>query len=166
MMNIHPYRILLGAGLALCMGSAGAQTGDSATYPTSDKNATQGTQAPASAQPGQQGMGSASPTDRFHAKRAAANALAESSPKAADKMSGDMNAQAQSADEAGTKMHAQKAANKPSRHVAKTASRHEQIATQGDRAYREALRQCAKEQNQNQRDTCLDNAIEQFQRNS
>ena len=33
-------------------------------------------------------------------------------------------------------------------------------------SFRQALRQCAKEQDQTQRDSCLDSAIEQFQRSS
>ncbi len=164
-MNIHPYRILLGAGLALCVTAAGAQTGGSTAYPT-DKNATQSTQAPAPAQTDPQGMDSASPTVRFHAKRTAAEMAAETSEKPTDKMSGDTNAQGQSSAEARSRMQAQKSAKKPSRHAAKTASRPEQMAAAGDKAYREALRQCAKDQNPSQRDTCLDNAIEQFQRNS
>jgi hypothetical protein len=35
-----------------------------------------------------------------------------------------------------------------------------------DNAYRQALRGCAGEQNQAQRDSCLDSAIERFQRNT
>jgi hypothetical protein len=165
-MSIHLYRILLGAGLALCVGAAGAQTGYSTAYPKTDKNAAQNAQSPPPARADQQGMDSASPTARLPAERAAADTSAEPSPKPTDKMSGETNAQGPAADEAGTKMHAQKAANKPSRQAAKTASRPEQIATRGNRAYREALRQCAKEQNQSLRDSCLDNAIEQFQRNT
>ena len=39
-------------------------------------------------------------------------------------------------------------------------------ATPEDNAYRQALRGCVTEQNQAQRDSCLDSAIERFQRNT
>ena len=63
---------------------------------------------------------------------------------------------------------------KPTQHAAQHATQHatkargmpEHTAMQGDNAYREALRQCAKEQDQNARDSCLNTAIEQFHRNS
>lgn len=51
-------------------------------------------------------------------------------------------------------------------HATKARGMPEHTAMQGDNAYREALRQCAKEQDQNARDRCLNTAIEQFHRNS
>lgn len=50
-------------------------------------------------------------------------------------------------------------------HTANRASHPDQVATRGETTYRQALRQCVKEPDPDQRDNCLDNAIEQFQRN-
>lgn len=71
-------------------------------------------------------------------------------------------APAQSSGEHGTKMKTAKRAH----HLAKRAGSEDKMASQGQDPYRQALRQCAEEKDSNQRDGCLDNAIEQFHRNS
>jgi hypothetical protein len=42
----------------------------------------------------------------------------------------------------------------------------EEAASPDEKAYREALRDCVKQQDQNQRNSCLDSAIEKFHRNA
>lgn len=55
------------------------------------------------------------------------------------------------------------------RHAMNTGHRHgessKETAGSEDKAYREALRDCIKQQDQSQRDSCLDSAIERFHRN-
>ena len=53
---------------------------------------------------------------------------------------------------------------KSAHHVAKSTG--DQSAGPDEKAFRQALRGCATEQNQSQRDSCLDEAIEKFQRNT
>jgi hypothetical protein len=138
-MNSYPYRILLGAGLAMLVGVVGAQTyGD---QPAADKNAPQNMQAQPSSAPTPASGGDTpySTTDK-------------SAPKATQ-------AQPSSASD-----QTRAKATKSAQHAAKPRSKPEQTAMQGEKAYREALRQCAREQDQNARDSCLDNAIQQFHR--
>ena len=159
MMNIHSYRMLFGAGFAALVGTVGAQTGGDPSYPSMDR-ATQNTSTQALGQPIQTNTDTASPTARPPATKDM-GVSDVSSPQTTAKMSGQSSAQAQASDEAGN--HMQKPA-KHGRHTAKRASRPVQVAARGETAYRQALRQCIKEQDQGQRDSCLDNAIEQFQR--
>ena len=173
-MNSYPYRILLGAGLALLIGAVGAQTGGD-MYPSTGKNAAQPQAAsPQTPDPPAQTSGdAASNTPRLPAaKGTAESATAEASQKPGDKMSDPSSkthdqsgAQPQGSNNAVAKMSEPKPA-KPIHHAAKPASRPDQTAVRGEKAFRQALRQCAKEQDQTQRDSCLDNAIEQFQRSS
>jgi hypothetical protein len=53
---------------------------------------------------------------------------------------------------------------KSAHHVAKSTG--DQAASPDEKAFRQALRGCATEQEQSQRDSCLDEAIEKFQRNT
>jgi hypothetical protein len=53
---------------------------------------------------------------------------------------------------------------KPAHHFAKSTG--EQSASPDEKAFRQALRGCATHQDQSQRDNCLDEAIEKFQRNT
>ena len=143
-MNSHPYRILVGAGLAMLIGVVGAQTyGD---QPAADKNAPQNMQAQPSSAPTPASGG-------------------DTPYSTTDKMSGQTNAQAKPSDQGSRKMSSAKS-TKPAQHAAKPHAKPEQMAMQGEKAYREALRQCAKEQDQNARDSCLDNAIQQFHRST
>jgi len=140
-MNSHPYRILLGAGLAMLVGVVGAQTyGDQSS---ANKNAPQNVQAQPSSAPTPASGGDApySTTDK-------------SAPQATQGQASSPSDQ--------TRAKSTKAAQ----HAAKPRSKPEQTAMQGEKAYREALRLCAKEQDQNVRDSCLDNAIQQFHRST
>ncbi|TMI10721.1 MAG: hypothetical protein E6H46_00245 [Betaproteobacteria bacterium] len=158
-MNSHPYRILVGAGLAMLIGVVGAQTyGD---QPAADKNAPQNMQAQPSSAPTPASGGDTpySTTDK-NARQTTASAS-----KPTDKMSGQTNAQAKPSDQGSRKMSSAKT-TKSAQHAAKPRSKPEQTAMQDEKAYREALRQCAKAQDQNARDSCLDNAIQQFHRST
>jgi hypothetical protein len=165
-MNSYPYRILMGAGLAMLVGVVGAQSyGDKpATMPV-DKNAPQNVQAQPSSPPVQTSTDPASRLPVAKGMTENAPSPAESTLQPTDKMSGQANAQPKAPDPQSRKIAAAKS-TKPARHAAKPLSQPGQTAMQGDKAYREALRQCAKEQNQSTRESCLDNAIEQFHRNS
>src|SRR5215472_7741009 len=62
-----------------------------------------------------------------------------------------------------TAKHAKSATEKKStQHVAKSTG--DKSATADEKAFRQALRGCATQQEQSQRDNCLDEAIEKFQR--
>jgi hypothetical protein len=194
-MNSHPYRILMGAGFAMLVGVAGAQTygnqpsstgvdknapqnmqvqpstsptpasGGDTSYSTTNKNAPQPTQAQPS-----------SPTDKTSADQASRSPAvkgatgttptqAKSAPQPTDKMSAQANAQAKASSQQSRKTAATNS-TKPAHHAAKSRVQPDQTAMQDDKAYRDALRQCAKQPDQNARDSCLDNAIEQFHRNT
>jgi len=187
-MNSHPYRILVGAGLAMLIGVVGAQTygdqpaadknapqnmqaqpssaptpasGGDTPYSTTDKSAPQATQAQPSSPPAVTSGGDTpySTTDK-NARQTTASAS-----KPTDKMSGQTNAQAKPSGQENQKMSSAKS-TKSAHHAAKPRSKPEQTAMQDEKAYREALRQCAKAQDQNARDSCLDNAIQQFHRST
>ncbi|TMH64816.1 MAG: hypothetical protein E6H55_03520 [Betaproteobacteria bacterium] len=139
-----------------------ASGGDTANS-TTDKNAAQATSAqPASAseQP--------SADSRLPAVKGATEntpPIAKSEPQPTDKMSAQTNAQEKPSKQASGKISSAKS-TKPAQHAARSHGKPEQTAMQGDKAYREALRQCAKEQDQNARQSCLDNAIQQFHRST
>ena len=164
-MKTYSYRIITGAALAMCVGLAGAQTyGQQST--TADKSATQNMQAPTQNMQGP----AANRSDTDSQSRLPANkgttenapAQAEPAPQATDKMSGqgsEMNTTQ------GSKMSGTKS-TKTMHHASKTRSHSQQTAMKGDKAYQDALRSCAKEQDQGTREKCLDNAIEQFHRNT
>ena len=139
------------------MPTSGGDTANS----TTDKNAAQATSGqPASEQPSADSRLPAvkGPTENTPPQ-------AESVPQPTDKMSAQTNAQEKPSKQASGKMSSAKS-TKPAQHAAKSHGKPEQTAMQGEKAYREALRQCAKEQDQNARDSCLDNAIQQFHRST
>jgi hypothetical protein len=185
----------MSASLAMLVGVAGAQTyGDKPATMPADKNAPQNLKAQASSPPdpmradpaskltpadknapqevqgqtpGTPDQTSADQASRLPAVKGATENTppqAESAPQPTDKMSAEANAQVKSPGQEGRKMSSAKS-TKPAHHATKSRSQLDQTAMQGDKAYREALRQCAKEQDQNARNSCLDSAIEQFQRN-
>lgn len=191
-MNSYSYRILMGAGLAMLVGVVGAQTygdqpsslsadknaaqnvqaqpsipasGGDTPYSTADKSAPQATQTQPSSTSDQTGADS---TSRLPAVKGATEntpAQAESAPQPTDKMLGQTNAQPKASDQQSRKISSAKS-TKSVQHAAKPRSKPEQTAMQGEKAYREALRHCAKEQDQSARDSCLDNAIQQFHRST
>jgi hypothetical protein len=143
----HPrYRTLLGAALAgLFIGTAIAQTtSDDSSRLSANKSIPQAEQTqPANA-----------PTD---------------------KMKGQSDAQMPASDQAGSKASKKASAepgkeasaaktSKPVKQASKARSQTMAATEPGEKAFRQALRQCAKEQQQSERDSCLDSAIEQFQR--
>ena len=52
------------------------------------------------------------------------------------------------------------------RHAGKSKRQSGEAMAPDEKAYRQALRGCAEEQNSSQRDSCLDNAIERFHKNA
>jgi hypothetical protein len=164
--------------------------------PTPDMNAPLKTQAQTSdamVAPGQSApstmLAQASrPSDKTPNMGATENTAAktEAVPQPTDKMSGNENTSADTGMkmEHGSKVsegksakpmhHAMHHAGSGSMHHASSGSMHramksgshEQSAMKGDKAYQDALRNCAKQQKQSTRDRCLDQAIEQFHRNT
>lgn len=130
-MTSHPYRILLGASLALLVGAAGAQN---AVDSNSRMPAAKGTITTMPAQPSEQ---------------------------PSDKMAADPNATSQGT--AAAKSDATQAA--PAHRAHKSPSRQQEAVSPEEKSYREALRQCAQERNESQRDACIDDAIGQHQPN-
>jgi len=161
-MNSYSYRILMGAGLAMLVGVVGAQTyGDQPSSMSADKNAPQATQAQPAAPTDQTSVDSTSQSLVVKGATENTPAQAESAPLPTDKMSEQTNAQAKVSNQESRKISSAKS-TKSAQHAAKPRSKPEQAAMQSEKAYREALRQCAKEQDQNARGSCLDNAIQQF----
>ncbi|MGH8851825.1 MAG: hypothetical protein ACREYD_12590 [Casimicrobiaceae bacterium] len=89
---------------------------------------------------------------------------AQPSPQPSDKMSADPNAASQPTET--QQSTAEPAKTAPMRHAHGMAMHHREAVSPDERTYRQALRQCAKERDESQRDSCLDNAIEQHQPNS
>jgi hypothetical protein len=143
-MTIPTSRILLGAALALFAGAAGAQY-------TTDTN---------SRMPAEKGMTATMP--------------AQPAGQPTDKMSADPNAISQgTASESNAAARPSNAAQMepspkqpaPAHHAHKSATRPHETVSPEEKNYRQALRQCAQERNDSQRDACLDNAIGQHQPN-
>lgn len=80
-----------------------------------------------------------------------------------DKMKGESDAQAPASDQAGKKASNEKS-SKPAKQASKSQPQRTAALDPSEKAFRQAIRDCAKRQEQSQRDSCLDNAIEQFQR--
>lgn len=99
---------------------------------------------------------------RVPARKATTSATAaQPSEQPTDKMSADPNANSQST--ATTGNTAEPSASTPMRHARKPAARQHEAVSPEEKNYREALRQCAQERDESQRDACLDNAIGQHQ---
>jgi hypothetical protein len=80
-----------------------------------------------------------------------------------DKMKGESDAQVPASDQAGKKASNEKS-SKPAKQASKSQPQRTAALDPSEKAFRQAIRDCAKQQEQSQRDSCLDNAIEQFQR--
>jgi hypothetical protein len=155
---------IAGAALILLCGTGLAQTGDQAA--PQDQGTTQ-QPAPAATPAPQAPPAPTMPTTLPAPieKRPGETLLAQAQPA-------DVSAQGDSADMSGdtpgasksskptTQTKANKAAEKSSHPAA------ELTAMQDEKAYRNALRQCAREQDDSVRGSCLDNAIDDFGRNS
>ena len=80
---------------------------------------------------------------------------AQPSEQPTDKMSGDANAAQGTA-----------APKTMARHAHKSAKQQSEAVSPDEQSYRQSLRQCVRERDESQRDTCIDNAIGQHQPNS
>lgn len=143
-MTIQTNRILLGTALALFVGAAGAQyTQDSNSRMPAEK----GTTATMPAQPATQ------PTDKMSADPNATSqgTAAESNSAARPNTAAQMDASPKQSN--------------PARQAHKSATRQRETVSPEEKSYRQALRQCAEERSESQRDACLDNAIGQHQPN-
>jgi hypothetical protein len=156
----------------MLVGVVGAQTyGD---HPSADKNAPQNVQAQPSSPPTAASGGDTpySTTDKNAAQATQAQPSSPSDRTSVDSTSqspvvkgATTNDQAETLNQESHKISSAKS-TRSAQHAAKPRSKLEQTAMQGEKAYREALRQCAKEPDQNARDRCLDNAIQQFHRST
>ena len=90
-------------------------------------------------------------------------AQAQPSGQPTNKMKGQPDTQAAASDQAGNKTAATKP-SKPARQASKSGSQSIAALDPNERAFGQALRQCAKQRGQSRRDSCVDTAIEQFQR--
>ena len=88
---------------------------------------------------------------------------AQPSAQPTDKMSTDPNAASQGTAAAPTNSDA--ASTAQSHHARKSVSPQHEAISPEEKSYRQALRQCAVERNESQRDACLDTAIGQRQPN-
>jgi hypothetical protein len=158
-MKPHPYRILFGAGLAVLVGTVSAQGDGDPNYPGANNGAPPSAMTRPLANPASDASNGRLPATR---DMDAPNAPGVKAARPTAKMSGQSSKQ--TSDEASAGMQGQKP-GKQARHASKRSSRSHQVASRGETIYHQALRQCVKEQDPDQRDNCLDNAIEQFQRN-
>jgi hypothetical protein len=133
-MTNHHYRTLLGAALAATF------IGAAVAQTTSDD---------ASRLPANKGMPQAE--------------QAQPADQSTDKMKGQSDEQAPASDQSGKKSSNEKS-GKPARQASKSQPQRTAALDPSEKAFRQALRECAKQQEQSQRDSCLDSAIEQFQR--
>lgn len=103
-------------------------------------------------------------TARKPAEKSTISAMpAQPSAQPADKMSTDRNVDSQGVT---TRQNARPRTQAAlTRHARKPAARHDDVVTPQEKNYRQALRQCVRERDESQRDTCLDSAIEQRQSN-
>lgn len=159
-----PYRTLLGAALAaLLVGAAIAQTtsDDPARLPASkdtpQSEQTQPADAPTDKMKGQ--SDAQAPVSDQTGSKAPASDKAKSKVPASDKADSKTSASDQSDKNASAAK-----TSKPAKQASKSRTQPVASPEPAEKAFRQALRQCAREPQQSQRDTCLDSAIEQFQR--
>lgn len=181
-MTAHRYPTLLVAALAATfIGAAAAQTqsDDTSRMPAKKGMAQESQTQPSNAQPdkikgqdqyGQMKSEQSKPSqamnstdDSKHAmdsgkKEKHAAGSTEASHHAMD--SGKKHTHASSAD---SSKHAMNTGG--TKHAGKSMRHTEESGAPDEKAYREALRDCAKQQEESQRGSCLDSAIERFHRN-
>ncbi len=184
-MTSHRYPTLLVAALAATfIGAATAQTqsGDasrlSANKGMPQADQTQPSQNRPDKMKGEQGMNGQSQNSpmKQEAKNSATTGQSEKSGmKEHQAMSSDHpamtsehnNSKARhAASEKSGMQHEAMNSTKTGKHASKSKQHSEEAAAPDEKAYREALRDCVKEQNDSQRDSCLDGAIERFHRNA
>ena len=150
-----PYSTLLAAGLAVAfIGAAAAQNQSSepARLPAK-KGTAQETQTEPSYQKTQKMEGNTAATQN---EQTSAGMHNEQMGKAEAK-TGKTNMQQE---------HQAMRSHAGSPHAGKSKRQSEQAMSPDEKAYRDALRDCAKEQSSSQRDSCLDSAIERFHKNA
>lgn len=131
----YASQLLLGIALALSVGAAGAQS-KTDSYSNSRLPSAKGAVGTIPAQPADQ------PTDKMSNERNAATA--------------ETTAQRNDAEPAQTA---------PVRHARKSAMRQREAVSPEEKSYRGALRECVKQRDESQRDSCLASAIDQHQPN-
>ena len=159
----HPrYRMLLGTALAaLFIGAAIAQTtSDNPSHPAASKGTPQAQQTQSAQQPTDKMKG---PSEVQAPASDQANGKASASDKASNKTSVANQTEKKASAAAGKEASSAKT-TKRTKQASKARDQTTAALDPGEKAFRQALRQCAKEQQQSERDTCLDSAIEQFQR--
>ena len=154
------YQALLGACLAVSVGGLAAQTPATSDDGSTAKAGAQN-QEPAkqeqNAQP-DQAQTKHAPPHMAKAKSSSHTAKAKSPSHTAKAKSKSPSHMAK----AKSPQHTAKA--KSPQHMAK--ARTEESSSPGEQAYRQALRGCATQKDQSQRDSCLDEAIQKFNRNA
>jgi len=170
----HPrYRTLLGATLAtLFIGAALAQTtSDDPSRLPANKATPQAEQTQPADQPTDKMKGEsdaqAPASDQAAGSKAPASDKAKSKAPASDKAANKTSASDQAdkkVSAAADKEASAAKTTKPAKQASKARNQTTAALNPNEKAFRDALRQCAKEQQQSQRDNCLDSAIEQFQR--
>jgi len=182
-MTLHRYPTVIAAALAAAfIGAAAAQTqsNDTSRMPA-NKGMSKPDQQPSNDQSSKvQGQSqSTGQTNEDHAQSNAANESSQSErmDKAQKEQMKNSSAMA-SGHEATSKANAGKNqasedtqhqamnTHKSTRHAGKSKRHSEEAMAPDEKAYRQALRDCAKEQSGSQRDSCLDNAIERFHKNA
>ena len=145
-----PYPLLLGLVLATSVGVAAAATSNTDSYANGSANSTATRDAAKASTDKMSGKMSSDKTDKTSADK-----------MSSDKMAGENSASSTAASANATERHHAARA----RHSHKTAMARRETVSPGEKTYRSALRQCAKDRDQSQRDNCLDSAIEQHAAN-
>jgi hypothetical protein len=155
----HRYPTLFVAALAATLiGTAAAQTPSS---DTSRMPANKGMSQADQTQPSQE------PTDKMKGQESSSTMNQNSATSSQhEAMSAQNSESANSANGEKSMHHHAMNTHKNAKHAWKTKESSEQAAAPDEKAYRQALRDCAKQENDAQRSNCLDGAIERFHRNA
>lgn len=165
-MTRHRYPTLIAAAVAAAfIGAAAAQTqsNDNSRMPA-DKGMSTPEQAQPSSDQGSMMQGSTESErmdkmQKEHMKNSGAMAWSHEATSKAT--AGTKQATGQSG-----MQHQAMNTHKGTHHAGKSKRTSEQAMSPDEKAYREALRDCAKEHSGSQRDSCLDSAIERFHKNA
>lgn len=162
-MTRHRFPTVIAVALAAAfIGTAAAQTqsNDTSRMPA-NKGMSKADQVQPSNDPSSKVQGqsqSTGQTNEDHAQSNAANHNQKNATKA--------NAGTQASEQSNMQHQAMNTHKGTRHHAGKSKRQSEEAMAPDEKAYREALRDCAKEQNSSQRDSCLDNAIERFHKNA
>lgn len=176
-MTRYRYPTVIAAALAMAfIGAAAAQTqsNDTSRMPAS-KGMPKAEQAQPANDQGSKVQGqsqSTGQTNEDHAQKNAANDKQNNAANGANESKPMHKAQKEhmkNSTAMGSKMNGHDQAmgsHTSTRHAGKSKRQSEEAMAPDEKAYRQALRGCAEEQNSSQRDSCLDNAIERFHKNA